>query len=83
MLLCESQIKKVDMHLFYVMQENVAGSHEYMQAVLAFSDQKMHVMKCMSCPNELGPVPERPISANPGLKFWSVFVFYFLMYYLE
>ena len=37
------------MHLFYVMQENVAGSHEYMQAVLAFSDQKnacheMHVM---------------------------------------
>ena len=22
------------------------------------------------------PVPERPISANPGLKFYSVFVFY-------
>ena len=28
--------------------------------------------KCMSCPNELGPVPERLISANPGLKFCSV-----------
>ena len=24
----------------------------------------------------LGLVPERPISANPGLKFCSVFVFY-------
>ena len=23
-----------------------------------------------------GPVPERPISINPGLKFCSVFVFY-------
>ena len=25
----------------------------------------------------LGLVPERPIGANPGLKFCSVFVFYF------
>ena len=32
----------------------------------------------------LGVVPERPISANPGLKFCSVFVLTFLyMYCLE
>lgn len=29
--------------------------------------------KCMTCPNELGPVPERPISTNPGLKFCFCF----------
>ena len=31
----------------------------------------------------LGPVPERPISANPGLKFCSAFVFYLPMHCLE
>ena len=30
-----------------------------------------------------GPVPERPISANPELKFCSDFVFYVPMHYLE
>ena len=30
-----------------------------------------------------GPVPERRISANPGLKIHSVFVFYLSMYCLE
>ena len=30
----------------------------------------------------LGPVPERPISVNPGLKFCSVFVFYIPMHCL-
>ena len=29
-----------------------------------------------------GPVPERPISINPGLKFCSVFVFYIPMHCL-
>ena len=29
------------------------------------------------------PVPERPISANMGLKFCSIFVFYHPMYCLE
>ena len=29
-----------------------------------------------------GPVPLRPISANPGLKFCSLFVFTFLLYAL-
>ena len=29
-----------------------------------------------------GPIPERPISINPGFKFCSVFVFYIPMYYL-
>ena len=26
-----------------------------------------------------GPIPERPISVNPGLKFCSIFVFYIPM----
>ena len=30
-----------------------------------------------------GPVPERPISTNPGLKFCPVCVFYLSMYCLE
>ena len=30
-----------------------------------------------------GAVPERLISANPALKFFSVFVFYFPIYCLE
>jgi len=30
-----------------------------------------------------GPVSERPISTNPGLKFCSVFVFYLPRYCLE
>ena len=32
--------------------------------------------------NNLGPVPERPISINPGLKSCSVFVFYIPMHCL-
>ena len=28
----------------------------------------------------LGPVPKRPISVNPGLKFCAVFVFYLPVY---
>ena len=31
----------------------------------------------------LSPVPERPISADTGLKFCSIFVFYRPMYCLE
>ena len=31
----------------------------------------------------LGPVPERPISANPGLKFCSTFCIYLLMHCLK
>ena len=31
----------------------------------------------------LGPVPERPISANPGLKFCSTFYIYFPMHCLH
>ena len=31
----------------------------------------------------LSPVPERPISANTGLKVCSIFVFYLPMYCLE
>ena len=33
--------------------------------------------------NHIGLVPEWLISANPGLKFCSVFVFYLPMYFLE
>ena len=33
--------------------------------------------------SQLGPVPERPISANPGLKFCSVFASYLPMHCLE
>ena len=29
----------------------------------------------------LGPVPERSMSVNPGLKFWSVFVLHILIIY--
>ena len=29
-----------------------------------------------------GPIPERPININPGLKFCSMFVFYIPMYCL-
>ena len=36
-----------------------------------------------SCRYFLGPVPERPFSANPGLKFCSIFVFYLLMHCLK
>ena len=32
---------------------------------------------------DLAPLSERPTSANPGLKFSSVFVFFFPMYCLE
>lgn len=32
---------------------------------------------------QLGPVPEGPISANPGLKSCSIFVFYLSLYCLE
>ena len=28
----------------------------------------------------LGPVPERSMSVNPGLKFWSVFVLHILIW---
>ena len=28
-----------------------------------------------------GPVPERPVSANPGLNFFSIFGVYLPMYY--
>ena len=38
----------------------------------------LHVSLPLQC-----PVPERAISANPGLKFCSIFVFYLLMYCLE
>ena len=39
-------------------------------------------LQCGDC-DALGPVPERLISANPGLKFCSVFVFCFPMCYLD
>ena len=39
--------------------------------------------KKRDAPAELGPVPERPISINPGLKFRSVFVFYIPMHCLR
>ena len=32
--------------------------------------------------HQLGPVPERPISAKPGLKFCPVFVFYLLWHFM-
>ena len=35
------------------------------------------------CSTVQGPVPERPISANPGLKFCSIFVFYLAMNFLR
>ena len=35
------------------------------------------------CPFALGPVPERPIGANPGLKFFSTFCIYLHMHCLE
>ena len=33
-------------------------------------------MQVISLVISLGPVPERLMSINPGLKFWSVFVLY-------
>ena len=33
-------------------------------------------MQVISLVISLGPVPERSMSVNPGLKFWSIFVLY-------
>ena len=47
------------------------------------SRRTKHVSKACKAILTRGPVPERPISANPGLKFCSTFCIYLPMQCLE
>ena len=47
--------------------------YEYVNLPAAILLWKMQVISLVI---SLGPVPERSMSVNPGLKFWSIFVLY-------
>ena len=45
--------------------------------------KRSNLYKVVTLGNSLGPVPERPISVNARLRFWTAFVFYIPMHCLH